>query len=78
MSMFIAASDGLLIHKTTKCLWRISDDKKSIEPVFGSDVLSDEEVDGIVATLVDLTDLLKDRLGENFGCIRAAERNTPE
>jgi two-component system, chemotaxis family, CheB/CheR fusion protein len=37
-----------------------------------------QEVDGIVATLVDLTDLLKDRLGENFGCTRAAERNTPE
>ncbi len=43
-SMFVASGNDLLIHRTTRCLWRISDDKESIEPVFGSDVLSDEEV----------------------------------
>ena len=42
-SMFIAAGDDLLIHKTTKCLWRMSDDGKSIVPVFASDVLSEDE-----------------------------------
>ena len=42
-SMFMAAGN-LLIHKTTRCFWKISDDKMSIEPVFSSDVLSDEEV----------------------------------
>jgi len=44
MSMFIPAGDNMLVHKTTRCLWSISDDKKCIEPVFGSDVLSEEEV----------------------------------
>ena len=43
-SMFASAGDSLLIHKTTRCLWRISDDDSSIEPVFGHDVLTDEEV----------------------------------
>ena len=44
MSMFTAAGNNLLIHKTTRCLWKISDDKKTIEPVFSSDVLSTEDV----------------------------------
>jgi hypothetical protein len=43
--MFISGGGGTLIHKTTKCLWRISDDKKSIEPVFSSDVMTDKEVE---------------------------------
>ena len=43
-SMFVGSGDNLLIHKTTRCLWRISDDKKTIEPVFGNDVLTEEEV----------------------------------
>ena len=43
-AMFVAAGNNLLIHKTTRCLWRLSDDKKSIEPVFSSDVLSEDEV----------------------------------
>jgi len=42
--MFVASGSDLLIHKTTKCLWKMSKDKKSIEPVFSSDVLSEEEV----------------------------------
>lgn len=44
MSMFIVAGENTLVHRTTRCLWCFSDDKKSIQPVFGSDVLSEEEV----------------------------------
>ena len=44
LSMFVKAGDNLLIHKTTRCLWKISDDKKFIEPVFNSDVLTEEDV----------------------------------
>ena len=43
-SMFTASGNNLLIHKTTRCLWKLSDDKKTIEPVFSSDVLSVDEV----------------------------------
>lgn len=43
-AMFIVAGDNLLIHKTTKCLWKFSEDKKSIEPVFSTDVLTEDEV----------------------------------
>ena len=43
-SMFIAAGNDLLIHKTTRCLWKMSDDKKTIEPVFNNDVLTEDEV----------------------------------
>ena len=42
-SMFAQAGD-LLIHKTTKSLWKFSDDGTSIEPVFSSDVLTEEEL----------------------------------
>jgi len=42
--MFVAAGNDLLIHKTTKCLWKVSDDKKSIEPVFSNDILTEDEV----------------------------------
>lgn len=43
-SMFSAAGGDYLIHKTTRCLWKLSEDKKSIEPVFSSDVLTEDEV----------------------------------
>jgi len=42
--MFVASGDNLLIHKTTKALWRFSEDRKSIEPVFSADVLTEDEV----------------------------------
>ena len=42
--MFTASGNNLLIHKTTKSLWKLSDDKQTIEPVFSSDVLSDDDV----------------------------------
>ena len=44
LDMFTASGNNLLIHKTTRCLWKLSDDKKTIEPVFSSDVLSVDEV----------------------------------
>jgi len=44
MGMFITAGNNRLIHKTTRCLWELSADKKSIVPSFSSDVLSDEDV----------------------------------
>ena len=43
-SMFTASGNNLLIHKTTKCLWKLTGDKQAIEPVFSSDVLSVDEV----------------------------------
>jgi hypothetical protein len=49
MSMFIASADKkLLIHKTTQALWRVSEDGSSIEPVFDTDVLTEDELDNIV------------------------------
>ena len=42
--MFVAAGNDILIHKTTRCLWKITDDKKSIEPIFSNDILTEEEV----------------------------------
>lgn len=41
---FFSAGNKLLIHKTTKCLWRVSKDGKTIEPVFASDVLTEEDL----------------------------------
>lgn len=43
-SMFTAVGNNLLIHKTTRCLWKLSDDKEGIEPVFGNDVLTEDDV----------------------------------
>jgi hypothetical protein len=42
--MFMDAGNDLLIHKTTRCLWKVSDDKKSIEPVFRHDILTEDDV----------------------------------
>ncbi len=42
--MFIAKGGTTLIHKTTKSLWKLSDDNGSIEPVFPADILSEDEV----------------------------------
>ena len=44
MSMFVAGGKDLLIHKTTRCLWKMSEDKKFIEPVFSNDVLTDDDL----------------------------------
>lgn len=43
-AMFASAGDNVLVHKTTQALWRVSDDKKSIEPVFGTDILTDDDL----------------------------------
>jgi hypothetical protein len=42
-SMFTASSENTLIHKTTKALWKITDDKSAIEPVFATDILTEDE-----------------------------------
>ncbi len=44
LSRFIRISrDGsFLIHKSTKALWKFSDDHKTIEPVFKDDVLTED------------------------------------
>jgi len=42
--MFIANGSATLIHKTTKSLWKLSDDNSSIEPVFPADILSEDDV----------------------------------
>lgn len=43
-SMFTAVGNNLLIHKTTRCLWKLSEDKDGIEPVFGNDILTEDDV----------------------------------
>jgi len=44
LGLFVKAGDELLVHKTTKALWKFSEDHKSIEPVFGSDILTAEDL----------------------------------
>ena len=43
-AMFASAGDNILIHKTTQALWKLTDDKSAIEPVFGSDVLTEDDL----------------------------------
>ena len=38
-----AGGDNFLIHKTTKALWKMSEDKQSIEPLYPTDVLSEDQ-----------------------------------
>lgn len=46
---FVASGDSkFLVHKTTKALWRVSDDKKTIEPVFPTDVLTAEQAEELM------------------------------
>jgi hypothetical protein len=42
---FTAAAGGnnFLIHKTTKSLWKMSDDNQSIQPLFPTDILSEDQ-----------------------------------
>ena len=40
----LANNSNFLIHKSTKELWRISDDGNSIEPVFPDDILTEENL----------------------------------
>tara|TARA_R110000824_G_scaffold24779_2_gene86821 strand:- start:4008 stop:4226 length:219 start_codon:yes stop_codon:yes gene_type:complete len=36
--------DNFLIHKSTKALWRFSEDSQYIEPLFESDILTEEQI----------------------------------
>jgi len=44
----VAGGDNLLVHKTTRALWKVSDDNASIEPVFPTDVLTEEDMSGFM------------------------------
>lgn len=46
--LFVASSDNTLIHKTTKALWKISEDGKRLEAVFSTDILTNEDCEGIL------------------------------
>ena len=43
---FLNAGENLLIHKSSQALWKLSEDKKSIEPVFDSDILNENDLQG--------------------------------
>jgi len=46
-NMFISTDDSkLLIHRTTQALWRVSEDGQHIEPIFDTDVLTEDELNG--------------------------------
>lgn len=45
LARFVQAGDNLLIHRATKALWQKSEDGKSIVPVFGSSILTDEDLE---------------------------------
>ncbi len=42
---FVASSEdsNFLVHKTTRSLWRLTEDKKSIQPLFPTDILSEDQ-----------------------------------
>lgn len=46
-SSFTASGGSLLIHKTTRSLWKLSPDKSYIEPVFATDVLSEADLNSM-------------------------------
>lgn len=39
---------SFLIHKSTKALWKFSDDNATIEPCFEDDVITEEDIEGIL------------------------------
>ena len=45
---FAGSGNNLLIHKTTKALWKVSDDKSYIEPVFPTDILTADQVSEVM------------------------------
>jgi len=40
----IAADSSFLVHKSTKKLWKFSDDGESIVPVFPDDIITEENI----------------------------------
>ena len=40
----VAKNSDFLIHKPTKALWKISEDGKSIVPVFDDDILTEDSL----------------------------------
>lgn len=47
---FVAAASGdnFLVHKTTRALWKVSEDDKSIQPLFPTDILSEDQASEIM------------------------------
>jgi hypothetical protein len=47
---FVAAANGdnFLVHRTTKSLWQMSEDKKTIQPLFPTDILSEDQAKEIM------------------------------
>lgn len=43
---FYTAGSNFLIHKSKRALWKVSEDGRSIEPVFSSDVLEESDLEG--------------------------------
>jgi len=44
MSKFMRTGKDLLIHRSTKALWKFSDDGETIIPVFEEDMLTEEDL----------------------------------
>lgn len=40
----IAKDGNLLIHKSSQALWKFSDDRKTIEPVFQEEILTEDKL----------------------------------
>jgi len=45
MDMFASGGGDSLIHKTTKALWRVSEDGNYIEPTHATDILTAEDLE---------------------------------
>ena len=43
LNMFIAVNEKVLVHKSSKALWKISEDGKFIEPVFDGNIIPAED-----------------------------------
>lgn len=41
-----AKDSSLLVHKSSMALWKVSGDRKSIEPVFKDDILTEDMLEG--------------------------------
>jgi hypothetical protein len=44
----VAGGDNMLIHRTTRALWRVSDDSSCLEPVFPTDILTEDDVSDLL------------------------------
>lgn len=40
----ISSNGNALIHKSTNALWKFSDDRKRIEPLYSDDIITEDEL----------------------------------